>query len=84
MPLQLSVGTFEDIHEFISLVFASYSDPPNHPFLCLILPGIGAESQEIVNRGITNAVERQLAKWKATPSEHWVKVVDTETGKIAG
>lgn len=82
MPLQLSLGTVEDIHEFTSLVFTAY--PQDQPYLKLIIPGFGAESQERINEGIQDSAAIQLARWKANPSERWVKVVDTDTGKIAG
>lgn len=81
MPLQLAEGTFEDIYEYISILFAAYSDPL-HPFVSMLLPELGSDDPRLLEEGKQNEAERALARWKANPYEKWMKVVDDETGEI--
>jgi len=81
MPLQSSEGSFEEIHEFVSVVFAAYSDP-YHPFVAILLPGIGISDPEVYKLGQHDAADRFSKGWKASPSERWVKVVDMKTNEI--
>jgi hypothetical protein len=83
MPLQLAEGTFEDIHEYISILFAAYSDPL-HLFVSMLLPGLGSDDPKLLKQGKDNEAERALARWKANPCERWMKVVDDETREIIG
>jgi hypothetical protein len=81
MPLKMSEGSFEEVHQFMSVVFAAYSDP-YEPFVAMIFPGLSSDSPEKYENARHDAAERVLKDWKARPSERWVKVVDTEIGKI--
>jgi len=81
MPLRLSEGTFEEMHDYMAILFAAYSDPM-HPFVAMLTPGLSSDSQETFEQGKHNEAERALARWKANPSKKWVKVIDVETGDI--
>jgi len=65
----------------MSVVFAAYSDP-YHPFVAMLLPGIGLSDLEVYKQGQRDAAERFLKGWKASSSERWVKVVDMKTNEI--
>jgi hypothetical protein len=81
MSLRLSEGIYEEIHDYTEIIFAAYSNPL-HPFVAILLPGLGSNSQETFEQGKRNEAERALARWKANSLEKWVKVVDIETGDI--
>jgi hypothetical protein len=81
MPLLLSEGKFEEIHDFVSVIFAAYSDL-YHAFVAMINPGIGSDCKETYEEGEIDAAERFLARWKAGSSEKWVKIIDDSTGDI--
>jgi hypothetical protein len=83
MPLQVLEASFDDLPSLMSVVFAAYSDP-YYPFVSLLYPGFGAKSKEIHEQFVNNAAESHRKRWKASSTEHWVKVVDSETGEIAG
>jgi hypothetical protein len=81
MPLQLAEATPEDMHEMQTVVFAAYSDSP---FARLMVPEIGTESVDIIEKGIQSATEKSIRLWKASSTEYWIKIVDSETGTIIG
>ncbi|KUJ13714.1 GNAT acetyltransferase-like protein [Mollisia scopiformis] len=81
MRFQVSEGTFNEIHDYLSIMFAAYSDPL-HPFVSALLPGISSQDPAIYTQGKYDEAERALSRWKANPFEKWVKVVDTNTGEI--
>jgi hypothetical protein len=84
MPLQLSKASFEDLHEMFTVVFEAYSNPPEHPFVALLFPGLDSNSSDTNEKSIRDVAEGPLIRWKASSTEHWVKVIDTETGAIVG
>jgi hypothetical protein len=81
MSLQLAEATLEDMHEMQTVVFAAYSDSP---FARLMVPEIGTESIDIIEKGIQSATERSIRLWKASSTEYWIKIVDSDTGTIVG
>lgn len=83
MPLQLAMAMESDFEAIMSLFFVAYSDP-REPYIDLICPGHSPATEPGYERGLQNATQRLLARWKATESEHWLKVVDTSEGKIVG
>lgn len=72
-----------DFEAMTSLLFIAYSDP-REPYIDLICPGHNPATEPGYEQGLQNATQRCLARWKATESEHWLKVVDTSEGKIVG
>jgi hypothetical protein len=81
MSLQLAEATLEDMHEMQTVVFAAYSDSP---FARLMVPEIGTESIDIIEKGIQSATERSIRLRKASSTEYWIKIVDSDTGTIVG
>jgi hypothetical protein len=81
MSLQLAEANLEDMHEMQRVVFAAYSD---EPFARLVVPEIGTESVDIIEKGIQSATEKSIRLWKASSTEYWIKIVDSKTGTIIG
>ena len=81
MSLQLLEGTFKDIPDIVALQFAAYADPYHH-YVALNFPGLGSSDPEISKQGQHDATEQLAKNWNKSSSEHWLKIVDTETGKI--
>lgn len=81
MPLQLAMAVESDFEAMMSLLFVAYSDP-GEPYTDLICPGHNPTTEPGYEQGLENVTQRWLARWKATESEHWLKVVDTSDGKI--
>jgi hypothetical protein len=83
MPLTLQeIDPDNDFPELARCLFESYEDPPQK-FFHVFFPihGDGAEARE---EAIKEAADR-LKLWHThDPSSYWQKVVDEETGKIAG
>lgn len=80
MPLQLLEASYSDMDKLIPIIYGAYSEPFK-PFVDLMLPGLGPGpvSRE---EGSREAASRLLQAWKSKPNEHWLKVIDTETGEI--
>lgn len=83
MPLELQEVTSDaDFDELIPLQWISYEQPFN-PFLIIFCPTRGTDPTARAE-SIQESKERQLQWHKADPSSHWLKVVDTDTGKVIG
>ncbi|MCJ1261563.1 hypothetical protein MMC22_001428 [Lobaria immixta] len=83
MPLELQEATSDaDFDELVPLQWISYEQPFN-PFVILICPtrGTGPTARA---ESMQESKERQLQWHKADPSSHWLKVVDSDTGKVIG
>lgn len=83
MPLELQeIDSEKDFPAIARCLFESYEDPPQK-FFHVFFPthGTGEQARE-------EAVEEAAARLKLwhthDPTSYWQKVVDTETGKIAG
>ena len=81
MPFQLLDASHSDMPAIISIVYAAYSDPYK-PFVDLMLPGLDQSGPVSREEGMREASARLLHAWKARPVDHWLKVIDTETGEI--
>jgi len=81
MPLHLYTASYADIDELVKVMFAANSDP-HDPFLDLCLPGLAHDSPIRRGRGEKETAATYLADWEASTTQHWLKVVDSATGKI--
>ncbi|KAI1120429.1 acyl-CoA N-acyltransferase [Nemania abortiva] len=83
MPLEIrEMDTKVDFPALAKCLYESYEDPLQK-FFYVWFPIFG-ESETARKESLDEAAER-LAKWHAEdPSSYWQKVVDTETGNIAG
>lgn len=79
MPLELIEAGYDDIYDMTEALFDSYA---HVPFVDMVLPGVAPNSPVPRERGVRDAGDRFLAQWKASPVEHWLKVVDTESNRI--
>jgi hypothetical protein len=80
MPLQLHTASYNDIDELVKIIYAANSDP-HDPFVDLCLPGLGHDSPVRRVRGEKETAMTYIADWKASSTQHWLKVVDTDTRK---
>lgn len=83
MPLELQeLDQDKDFHAIARCMFESYEDPPQkffHVFFPIHGEGIAAREAAI------DEAATRLKTWHThDPSSYWQKVVDTDTGKIAG
>jgi len=83
MPLKLEEAGFEDMKEIMEITFEAYNNPFD-PYLDLIYPGLDPKTPPGYDKGLEQATERALEKWKATPRDVmvWIKIVDTDLSKI--
>jgi hypothetical protein len=81
MPLQLLPASFADMDELVRVIYAAYSYP-HDPFVDLCTPGLGHDSPVRRVRGERETAADYLEDWKDSVSTHWLKVVDSDTGKI--
>lgn len=83
--MKLEVQNIDPEVDFPALarcLFESYEDPPQK-FFHIFFP-IHGTSDEAREEAIKEAADR-LKQWHThDPTSHWQKVVDTDTGKIAG
>jgi GNAT superfamily N-acetyltransferase len=83
MPLELrEIDTEVDFPALAKCLYESYEDPLQQ-FFYVWFPIFG--DGEAARKESLDEAATRLAKWHAEdPSSYWQKVVDTETGKIAG
>ena len=81
MSLLLLDATYADMPEMVPIVFAAYASP-YQPFVDLMLPGLKPGSETTREEGIEEATERLLKQWQSRPMDHWLKVIDSNTGEI--
>jgi hypothetical protein len=79
MSFELNVVTDEkDFDEIVRVLYAAFSEPPTD-FLKWYIP---------IHTTVDDATEafkgRAIDSWKEDPQCYWLKVTDTETGKILG
>lgn len=84
MPLELQrIDDDSDFPALARCMFETYEDPPQR-FFHLFFPVLGLGDAEAREAAIDEAAQR-LKSWHVQdPAVSWRKVVDTETGKIAG
>ncbi|KAI1329334.1 hypothetical protein F5Y16DRAFT_107035 [Xylariaceae sp. FL0255] len=79
MPYKLEVVTKpEDFGEIIPMLYAAFEEPYN-PLLKWFMP-ITTTVEAMIEDNTTNTVKH----WDESGHLHWLKVTDTETGKIVG
>lgn len=79
MSLVLEVVKDEkDFDEILPLLHVSFSDPPS-PFRRWFMP-----IHTTLEAAIEDARDRSIDKWKRNETIHWIKVTDTDSGKIIG
>lgn len=81
MGLKLLPASYSDMPGLVQVLYSANSDP-HDPFVDLCLPGIGAWSTSTVEEGMEEVRKNYLADWQASKTQHWMKVVDEETGQI--
>lgn len=81
MPLQLHPASYSDMDELIKVMYAANSDP-HDPFIDLCCPGLNPDSGVRRVRGERETAENYLADWENSETEFWMKVVDSDTGRI--
>lgn len=83
MPLRLEKVTDEaDFDELIDCEWQSFSNPPQ-PFFSIYCPVIGSGPNALAE-SISESTVRQLEWHTSDPTSYWQKIVDSETGDIAG
>jgi hypothetical protein len=83
MSFQISEITSDaDFGELVEVEFVSFENPPN-AFRNLFYPilGTGPDARQIA---INEAAARILHSHESTPGSHWVKAVDTQSGRLIG
>ena len=81
MGLKLLPAEYSDMRILVEVIYAANSDPRD-PFVDLCLPGLGEWSSATLEEGLEQVTRNYLAEWKASKTQHWMKVVDEDTGKI--
>jgi len=83
MTLKVEEAAFEDMKEIMEVTFDAYNNPYD-PYLDLIYPGLNPETPPGRGKGLEQATEMVLQKYKSTPRDVmvWIKVVDTDLSKI--
>lgn len=71
-----------DFDELIRVEWASYEQPYSR-LIRLFFPILGP-GPEARAAALKESTERQLSWHKEDPTSHWIKVVNSETGKIIG
>lgn len=83
MPLRLETVTDEgDINELTSRQCESFSNPPQ-PFFNVFFPVPGPEPNARAE-SIRQFASRQIEWHRSDPNSYWQKIVDSDTGEIAG
>ena len=83
MPLVLEETNLEgDYDELFDVEWAAWNDPPQ-VLWALMFPAKGT-GPEAIAESKKVAADRQLQGTRMDPHDRWLKVVDTDTGKIAG
>jgi GNAT superfamily N-acetyltransferase len=79
MPFELKEVTDDkDFNEILPLLYAAFSEPYNS-LLKWFVP-----IHTTFGEAIEDFKGRIMRSWKASPQLHWIKVTDTDTGKIIG
>ena len=81
MALKLEVAHDADFEDIVSLCFLAYSDPVE-PYFDLVCPGHNPATYPGREQALEDTTRRWFARWKNTPAERWIKVLDTSSGKI--
>lgn len=83
MPLELQeTNTETDFPALARCLFDTYEDPPQK-FFHVFFPIHGSDDE--AREAATDEAATRLKDWHThNPSRYWQKVVDTDTGKIAG
>jgi hypothetical protein len=81
MPLLVEeVNLEKDFDELFNCQWAAWTNPPQAPWeLMFPILGSGPSAEA---EAIKAGRDRQLQDTKASPNDRWVKVIDTDTGKI--
>ncbi|KAK2764021.1 hypothetical protein FQN54_009640 [Arachnomyces sp. PD_36] len=83
MPLHLQkVTSTTDFHTLIPCQWASFSNPPQ-PFFSIFFPILGTHPTARQD-SILESTQRQIEWHNSDPTSYWQKIVDSETGDIAG
>jgi len=83
MPFDASqVSADDDFDELVRVEWASYEQPYCR-LIRLFFPIFG-DGPEARAAALKESTERQLRWHRGDPTSHWIKAVDSETGKIAG
>jgi hypothetical protein len=83
MPLRLEKVTNEtDFDSLIRVQWQSFDNPPQ-PFFSIFFPVLGPEPNARAE-SIRESTVRQIEWHRSDPTSYWQKIVDSETGEIAG
>lgn len=83
MPYETTeVSTNGDFDELIRVEWDSYEQPYCR-LIRLFFPILG-DGSDARAAALKESTERQLQWHNGDPTSHWIKVVDSETGRIAG
>ena len=78
----LEADTATDFPAIASSMFDSYEDPPQ-PFFHAFFP-IHGDTHDAREEGIAECATRLHSWHMEDPTSYWQKIVDTDTGRIAG
>ncbi|MCJ1392772.1 hypothetical protein MMC18_005643 [Xylographa bjoerkii] len=83
MPFKLTeLKEDAEFEELVKVEWASYEDPFCH-LIRLFFPIYG-QGSEVRAAALKESTERQIMWHRGDPSSRWIKVIDIETGRLAG